>query len=184
MSSLVRSTTSGEFDHCGLILRFNQGQVGILEALGQQGVMISNWRGFIINNWSSQYSRVAVRFLETPLSARQSDALQLFVKSVVSSSSAAKRGSAVAGGKAAVPATGMQRQISLSPEEANKKTYFSSELIAAAYRHIGLLRPNLEPTAYMPGAFAQKSSLCMLGGARLTPEFEVTFDDAADTKKK
>jgi hypothetical protein len=63
MSSLVRSTTSGEYDHCGIILRFNQGQVGILEALGQQGVMISNWRGFVANNWSAQYSRVVCCFI-------------------------------------------------------------------------------------------------------------------------
>jgi hypothetical protein len=28
----------------------------------------------------------------------------------------------------------------------------------------------------MPGAFAQKSALKLLGGAKLSPEFNITFD--------
>jgi hypothetical protein len=164
--------------------------------------MICNWRGFVQNNWSEQYARVVIRYLDTPLSSFQADALQSFVKSVVSGSSkrnsvtpalaamaAASAASGAGGGRNSVQRASVNgKRVSIKRASlmgaAAGKMYFSSQLVAAAYRHIGLLRPNAAPTTYLPGSFAAKTQLHLLHGARLSPEFAVTFEPSKATAGK
>lgn len=80
---LVRKATASNYDHVGLILKFRNGDVGLLEALGQSGVQISNFIGFVREKWNEQYSKIAIRHLESSLSKEKALALENFVKSAL-----------------------------------------------------------------------------------------------------
>ena len=65
---------------------------------------------------------------------------------------------------------------------AEKKEYFCSELVAAAYQAMGLLPAESMPQAFIPSDFAYRSrrGLPLVGGASLTKEIIVDFETSSD----
>ena len=60
-------------------------------------------------------------------------------------------------------------------EDINK-TFFCSELIAAIYKKVGILDPNISSAYYWPGNFSTEKSLPLLKGAKLSHEMLIEFD--------
>lgn len=58
--------------------------------------------------------------------------------------------------------------------KAEERTFFCSELVAAAYKHLGLLPQNISTTQYWPGSFAHKKPLQLLHG-ELSAEYMIDF---------
>ena len=55
------------------------------------------------------------------------------------------------------------------------KSYFCSELIASAFKRIGLLPADVSATQYWPQAFSIKSEIDLLKGASLGDEYLIDF---------
>lgn len=62
-------------------------------------------------------------------------------------------------------------------EEQNHegRTFFCSELVAAAYKRLALLPKHISAAQYWPGAFAALRNLKFSGGAKLSGEYMIDF---------
>jgi len=72
------------------------------------------------------------------------------------------------------------RRASVHPKATDsRRTFFCSELIAKAYKVMGLLRHDVPSCLYLPGAFTDNSGLRLLSGAELGCEMKMKFTDSA-----
>ena len=51
VARLQRTFTRGTYDHVGMLLKFGNGNIGVLEATGGLGVTVINWRVFMTRKW-------------------------------------------------------------------------------------------------------------------------------------
>lgn len=58
------------------------------------------------------------------------------------------------------------------------KTFFCSELIAACYKSMGILRKDISSANYWPGSFSVDSDLKLLNEARLSEEMQIEFENS------
>lgn len=58
----------------------------------------------------------------------------------------------------------------------NYEDFFCSQLIAAAYKTVGLLPNQRSTTQYWPGNFTQEGNLKLRQGAELGPEMLINFN--------
>ena len=56
------------------------------------------------------------------------------------------------------------------------QTFFCSELVASAWKCLGILPKDVAASQYWPGSFAQTGKINMLRGARLEDEMKITFN--------
>eukprot|EP01017_Pseudomicrothorax_dubius_P016306 TRINITY_DN1850_c0_g1_i10.p1 TRINITY_DN1850_c0_g1~~TRINITY_DN1850_c0_g1_i10.p1 ORF type:complete len:132 (-),score=10.03 TRINITY_DN1850_c0_g1_i10:111-506(-) len=63
-------------------------------------------------------------------------------------------------------------------ESFEGRTFFCSELVAAAYKRVGLLPAEISSTQYWPGSFSTERTLPMQMGAYLGPEIRIDFSEA------
>ena len=61
-------------------------------------------------------------------------------------------------------------------------TYFCSELVASAYKNMGILPKDISASQYWPGSFSNSGKLELLENARL--ENEVVIDFSSENQKK
>jgi DNA-binding response OmpR family regulator len=160
---VIRAATGGAFDHVGVLLRFSEGELGVLETLANTGAQVSSFRGFIDERWHEQYSRICVRRLR----GAQLDAVALarvedFVQTVNG------RGYRWRPRRL----RGAEAQLDFRNP---KRLFFCSELVAALFIHLGLLRDSLSAAAYAPVHFEQRAGLALLGGASLGEEVQLLF---------
>lgn len=71
----------------------------------------------------------------------------------------------------------MKKQSILPTANQKKKydSFFCSQLVAAAYKHVGILPKELSTTQYWPVTFSQKQNLQLTGGAKLGIEMLINF---------
>lgn len=63
-------------------------------------------------------------------------------------------------------------------EDFSNRTFFCSELVAAAYKRLGLLPKNVSSTQYWPGSFSYEHEMTLEGGATLGQEYLIDFSTA------
>eukprot|EP00455_Lapot_gusevi_P048857 TRINITY_DN6820_c0_g1_i7.p2 TRINITY_DN6820_c0_g1~~TRINITY_DN6820_c0_g1_i7.p2 ORF type:complete len:108 (+),score=30.14 TRINITY_DN6820_c0_g1_i7:55-378(+) len=107
---------------------------------------------------------MAIRHLETKITKDMASALQAFIKTVL-------------GKKYEWTPMKMYRRNSVVDISSNDRTFFCSELVARAYKSMGLLRESLSSGAYLPGSFSARSNLVLLNGAQLSDEYEIEFNN-------
>lgn len=148
-SRLQRVVSGGEFDHVGLVLKARNGQIVVLEATSQDGVSCTLWN---FEDLRTSYSRIAYRKLLFKRSQETLQSLEEFVQ-------------AVSGRRYHLT---FKKLMCVSSE---RKGYFCSELVAAAYQHIGLLPKDPHASKYWPCHFSQSEELplreCCLGSELL-----------------
>lgn len=64
VARLQRTFTRGQYDHVALLLKFGNGNIGVLESTGGLGVTVINWRVFLVRKWYELYPIIAVRRLQ------------------------------------------------------------------------------------------------------------------------
>lgn len=57
------------------------------------------------------------------------------------------------------------------------KSYFCSELVASAYKCLGLLPKDISASQYWPGNFSSKSDMKLIGEGMLEDEQMIEFDE-------
>jgi len=151
-----------------MIFRVNSkgNKVGILEALGS-GVQVFLWENFVKYGWHEQYGRIAFRSLIIPDLKERKEIkmkLALFVKTVVNRHY----------GWNPMQLIRKQSTVSLYDES---RTFFCSELIAKAFKEVGLLRADFASSQYFPSHFQESKHLKLLKGCSFSKEMQVIWNE-------
>lgn len=161
IAGLVRMATIAPYDHVAILYKTQRDHLMMLEST-TEGVTCRSWSSFIISGKFKQYSKVKLRSLiigEQEFHMTR-DRLLDFV-------------SKVHGQEYGIGPRKLLRRRSL--DGAERRTYFCSELVAAAYKHMGILSKELSSSQYMPGHFSSSFQLSMLKQAELGLEMELVF---------
>lgn len=156
-AKLQRGITLSSFDHVALLLKYENNMVGVLESTSQFGVKTVFWSDFIDYNWHLDYKMLVYRKLEYDRPSNFTSQLQSFINKVEG------------------------KKYSLNPSKIFKNktpgeenNFFCSELVASAYRYLGLLPKSIKSSTYLPGHFSSKNKLD-LENASLGQEFVIDF---------
>lgn len=160
-AKLQRGVTNSRYDHVAIILCYSTGDIAILEATGTEGVAIVQWDDFMRYGWHLLYNRIAFRKLLMDRSTETLTKLEAFIDST--------RG----------------KKYKISPKKLLKKTedrepghedhFFCSELIASAYKALGVLSPEIPSSKYWPGDFEGTHDLGLIQ-AELSEEIMIDFE--------
>ena len=155
---LQRFFTRSQFDHVALVLRGVSNVISVLDATGSRGVAIARYADFFEQGWITDYSRVVFRHLEIQRTPEFMSMLREFVVAV--------------NGKRFnwSPFKSLRRPT----EPGTENSFFCSELVASAYKRLGLLPAEVSASAFLPGHFAAASSLQLLEGT-LAPEMTIDY---------
>lgn len=160
-AKLQRAVTRSEFDHVALMLRYASGKLAFLEATALDGVTIIEWDEFLFYKWHLLYSRLIFRKLDMQRNDDLLQRLEAFIQEV-------------RGKKYKITASKLLRRAG-NKRPGSEEGFFCSELVASAYKHIGLLPSEVPASNYLPGDFARERRLELLGGARFEADFLIDF---------
>lgn len=187
---LQRAATGSLYDHVGLLLRNQWGELVILEALGMTGVSCLRWSVFLARKWHTCYDWIAHRRVYFGRSQKQIAALQRYVRSVLGhrygltvkklltrelSDEFDENGECISSAEAAK--AGEAPTANDSDEEG--RTFFCSELVAACLKRCGVIAGNKSSKCYWPGSFSQScaESLTLQEHACIGEEQLIVFND-------
>lgn len=167
-SGVQRMFTGSRYDHVAMFLISNppggQREIFVFEATSNEGVGLCRFEAFLQNNWHEFFERLVYRRLLYKRSPEFYSKLQRFLDHAygkmykVSAEKLLKKESLV-----------------LDGEDFKDRTFFCSELVAAAYKRLGLLPKERSSTQYWPGSFSMEEDLAMLDGAALSQEYLLDF---------
>ena len=157
-SKLQRCITRSKFDHVALVIKFDNGEVGFLEASRAFGVSLTYWDKLFRKDWKKIYSEIWYRKLDVERNNEMIDKLQKFVNE--------------AKGKAySLGFNKGKKKVKPGAEE----TFFCSELIASAYKVLGVLEEDLPSFRFYPSHFVGDEKLQMIRG-RLEEEKKIDMN--------
>ncbi|CAD8164333.1 unnamed protein product [Paramecium octaurelia] len=164
-----RAFTQDDFDHVGLLLKMDNNELFIFEALPSSGVALCRWSTFNIRKWYSMYEKVVYRKLKTNRSIEFKVKLSDFVNENLGKKYSCTPSKLL-----------MQKSILFADEqpkteEQKNRTYFCSELVAKCYKGLGFLPKIVSSTQYWPGSFSQQNSKLKLQQASLSDEYLIDF---------
>ncbi|GAB5369137.1 hypothetical protein AAMO2058_001379700 [Amorphochlora amoebiformis] len=166
--SIIRRATHSPYDHVGLFVR-KRGLLGVLESLGEPGVLVSRFRAFLEQNWLHQYTHLVVRKLKPKLTKSALIELAKFCKGVE-------------GKKYSLTPAKLLRRESTMAFDDKDRTYFCSELVAKALKHLELLREDCPSTEYVPGSFGESHRVTLMNGYSYGPEMRIIFPSRERSK--
>ncbi|CDW89888.1 ph domain containing protein [Stylonychia lemnae] len=170
-SKITRTFTNSHFDHVAMVLKFetDPDEVYFVESTSNRGVSISRWtmiRKFV----GDFYEQVILRHLEVERSDALIDKLEIFLKEAV-------------GNKYGISTSKLLFQRNTVKPKKNKyidddRTFFCSELVAKAYKVLGIMEDDGRPSNYFyPASFSSKSTaLNLTVGAHLGQEMNIAID--------
>jgi len=165
-AKLQRSFTGSIYDHVAILLRYNDGEIVLLEATGKDGVGLCRWKTFMRNDWHLLYSKLVYRHLEVERTEEFISEVEKFVKNVV-------------GKKYKISASKLFKKKSALVDAASEadqlNTFFCSELVAACYKKLRLLPQELSCATYWPGNFSCEKKLPLLKDTKLSQEQLIDF---------
>lgn len=160
-SKIARGVIGSKYDHVALIIKYSSGKIALLEATNTDGVGILMWEEFLANEWHKLSQRLMLRQLVVERTDEMLIKLEEFVKKVD-------------GKKFKIsPIKLLQRSSLEVPGE--ESSFFCSELVASAYKAMGLLSAEIPASSYWPGDFSSDKNLNLVG-AKLSREILIDFD--------
>jgi len=164
-SKMQRLFTRSSIDHVALLLKYSNGKVVIFESLSNQGVGVVDWERFMRLNWHEMYNRVVYRKVYFGRTAQTLKTLEEFVKQSLGK------------GFQINPAKLLRKR---NDEEAqggvgSERTFFCSELVATAFKRMGLLPSEKAASQYWPGCFTSEGGAEFNEGVRLGEELLIDF---------
>jgi hypothetical protein len=158
-SKVQRFVTSCEYDHIALVLKYGK-RVSFLQATSGGGVEVVYWEDFL--QVGDPDVKVLHRKLEFDRNFEALNKLEAFINSVIGMKFRISTGKLLA------------RKMDKLPQE--KRGFFCSELVAMAYKVLGLLPERPPASRYWPGDFYDKKNIQLIGGAAFTSSVFVDFD--------
>lgn len=162
VSKMQRLVTNSKYDHVAIILKYSSGRIALFEATGENGVSIVFWDDFTLNQWEKLYSKLVYRKLDFDRSERALKELEEFIYSVEGKKYKITAGTLVSNRK--------------DEDPKKKKGFFCSELVAMAYKMMGILPDDPPASKYWPGDFADSKNLKFINRAYLQSGMLIDFD--------
>lgn len=135
-AKIQRSLTGSEYDHIGIILKYANDDIVILDSCGNRGVGLISWRAFINLKFFKLYHKIVWRKLEAKRNEQFINKLDKFIRFALKK-------------KYCCSLTKLLRKKPKKTDDNldnSKKTFFCSELVAAAYKYLNLLPSNISAT--------------------------------------
>ena len=175
-SKCQRSFTGADYDHVALIVR--QGIIlYVYESTGKDGVKLRAWRDFRVNLWNLLYDKITFRQL---IVDKEKINVQEFEKNKeIKCTEFIKM---TKGMKYTLSGCGFCCKCNMKKYGKDKKWgeykgYFCSQLVAAAYNHMGLLTDEIDIGYYLPGSFSKDYDLELKNGIELSVEYIIDFSE-------
>ena len=175
-SKCQRSFTGADYDHVALIVR--QGIIlYVYESTGKDGVKLRAWRDFRVNLWNLLYDKLTFRQL---IVDKEKINVQEFEKNKeIKCTEFIKM---TKGMKYTLSGCGFCCKCNMKKYGKDKKWgeykgYFCSQLVAAAYNHMGLLTDEIDIGYYLPGSFSKDYDLELKNGIELSVEYIIDFSE-------
>ena len=140
-----------------MLLRWTDNMVGLLEATSQTGVQLLLWEDFVSFQWHLLYSRLVYRKLEVERTHEMLEKLEKYLESVE-------------GKKYSLNPT----KIFKSRNPGEEENFFCSELVASAYKALGLLSNDTKSSGIFPLHFSSKRHLPLIE-CSLSQEYLIDF---------
>jgi PH domain len=156
----LNAQSLGSYEHVCLFINYFNG-VGILDADTDYGIRVLMWSDFINNQEDKYRGRLFVRQLKIEKTDEMMLKLEEFIKKIK-------------GKKFNVSPVELLQRPSQDVLREDKK-FFSCELVASAYKAMGLLSSDIPSANYSPQDFSAEKSLNLVG-ARLGREQAVEFE--------
>ncbi|CAD8180998.1 unnamed protein product [Paramecium octaurelia] len=168
-AATTRVLLGSEFDHVGILYKENS-QLYVYEAV-QTGVGTFRWDYLKQQEWYKFYEKVCIRKLNYAQKNEygvQKRFLE-FINDNLGNDYSLNIGKFFR-------FTSTIKKPNDNEQGEKKRSYFCSELVAKAYKEMGLLDQLKSSTRYYPNDFTQEKQLQLLQGATLSPEFLVIFE--------
>ena len=161
-SRFQRIITSSVYDHIALILKYGKERVSFLQATSVGGVEIIYWDEFLHSQTIHPVEQVALRKLDFDRSPSVLSQLEEFINIVLGKKFRLSTSKLFA------------RRKDKHPQE--KRGFFCSELVAMAYKIIGVLPDKPPASRYWPGDFYDNKKLNLINGAYFKQSLIIDFD--------
>jgi hypothetical protein len=134
-SFLTRAFTNSQFDHVAMILKFEneEDEIFLVEATGNYGVSLNKWGNLRANVGNDKfYRRIIYRKIDFERDDRMVDSLELFLKEAIGQNYGMTPGK-------------LFRNHTMAKTEKDRemidssRTFFCSELVAKAFKVLGIL---------------------------------------------
>lgn len=179
-AKLQRTVTYSKYDHVGLTVRAFD-DVYLYDSVYNGGVQLTHWNDFKKHEYYKDYMRIAYRKLDIKDEALKKQIQENLFTFVTEHT----------GKKYELSLKKLLKRTSLGPEKiqknlkpgAQEEGFFCSELVAAAYKAVGLLDPFVASSRYLPVSFSQKKALKLLRDSSLSSEYALALTDKKQIKK-
>ncbi len=145
-SNLQRILTRSAFDHVALLVKFPDGRLVIFEALRENGVTLCDWDRFMTRKWHSLYNRIVYRKLAHSRTSKFTEILEDFIRQTLGKPFKINP----------IKLLRATNENDHSHKIKDSKSFFCSELVATAYKRLGLLDHQRAASKYWPGEFSQE----------------------------
>jgi len=177
-SQMTKCFTASAWDHCGLVVKLSPKHVLILEYAG--GVYLYPLFTRLYSYYAIQGREIVIRRLKTkePRSEMQQQ-VESFVKSVLGQKPPSIEEMVMAVLKQDRALNAFISKLRGSKEiEDDLSSLFCSKLVAAVYKHVGLIGPDRTLGDFLPKHFSAQYDgyVDLQGGAKLGPEITISFD--------
>ena len=143
-NKLLRGITRSKYDHVGMVVRGTAGAY-LLDATGD-GICLHSFEKFKKKGWYKPYQYVCRRALKWTNNAGAAEMPKIYVQRLHTFVEK------TVGMPYRLTPSSLMNKSSTAKLKQNRG-YFCSELVAAAYQHMGVLGPNPEAQKYWPGTF-------------------------------
>ncbi|KAL4500404.1 hypothetical protein ABPG72_003355 [Tetrahymena utriculariae] len=164
---LQRAFTGSDFDHVALVLKYSTSDLFVMEALGGKigKVILFRWNLFQKNRWYEFYDKIVYRKLNMNRTNQALTNLEKFIQYALNKKYKFTLGK-------------IMRKKTSHKEESDQnedRTFFCSELIAACYKKLAILKEETACSSYLPGHFSLEKDLQLKNNAQLQYEQVIDF---------
>lgn len=157
---LQRCLLNSKYDHVAMVIRYATGELALLESTSLDGVSIVRWQDFTSYRWHLLYNMIVFRHLETERNDEMIQKLEDFICKVKGMQYLLN------------PIGIIKKRDPTGPDQG----FFCSQLIASAYKEIGVLHSGVPSVSVLPGHFSYEHTLQLVDRAFLGEEQLIDFD--------
>ena len=159
-AKIQRGIARSSFDHVAMLLCYSSGKIAVFEATAANGVALVDWDEFFSQNWISFYTKIMYRRLEV----ERTDYLLIDLEKFINKTKGKSFGFSA-----------KKMILGQNKRAGHENDFFCSELIASAYKAIGIMRNEADTSAIWPMHFEKEDGLELVG-ASLGPLMQIDFD--------
>lgn len=159
-AKIQRGIARSAFDHVAMLLCYSSGKIAVFEATAANGVALVDWEEFYRQNWIALYTKIIYRRLEV----ERSEALLMDLEKFINNTKGKSFGFSA------------KKVLGRSSKKAGSEdNFFCSELVAAAYKAIGIVRNDVDTSGIWPMHFEKEQGLGLVN-ASFGPMMLIDFE--------